>query len=72
MSANTYNRPVVRDEWECESHDGADYEHGVEDCEHGEDVAEGRLEIDVPGPGDRAANETSRSFTVTLLVHSPC
>ena len=68
MSANTYNRPVVGDERECEGHDGADDEHGVEDCEHGEDVAEGRLEIDVPRPENRAANETSRSFTVTLLI----
>ena len=67
-NANTYNSPVAGDERECEGHDGADDEHGVEDSEHGEDVAEGRLEIDVPGPGDRAANETSQSFTVTLLI----
>ena len=60
MSANTYNRPVVGDERESEGHDGADYEHGVEDCEHGEDVAEGRLEVDVVGSQDIACNKPSQ------------
>ena len=61
MSANTYHRPVAGDERKCKGHDGADDEHGVEDCEHGQDVAEGRLEVDVAGPENRAVNEPPRS-----------
>ena len=64
MSANTYHRPVAGDEREWECHHGTDDEHGVEDCEHGQDVAEGRLEVDIAGPENRAVNEPPRSWTI--------
>ena len=65
LCANTYISPVVGQQWECEGHDGADDEHGVEGCEHGEYVAEGLLEVDVAGAQDQDRGEVTQQAQTT-------